>query len=78
MFNYYKYTKKQLIDRIKITKVKDIFNNRESKYIYKNKHLIYFLKYKLVILLIFQNFFLKFLEIHNIPFDCQKIIYEYL
>lgn len=78
MFNYYKYTKKQLIDRIKITKVKHIFNDRESKYINKNKHLIYFLKYKLVILLIFQNFFFKKLEKHNIPFDCQKIIYEYI
>lgn len=76
MDNYYNYTKKQLIMRIKIEKVRPIFS---MKYFHcTKKQLNHFLKDRLVYLLIAQEIILPLLDEKNIPLDCQRRIFENL
>jgi len=76
MINYYNYTKKQLITRIKIERVRPIFSMKY--YNIKKKRFNNFLKEKLVYLLLAQEIILPMLEKKNIPLDCQRLIFENL
>lgn len=76
MENYYCFTKKQLIRKIKIEKVRPIFSI--NYYNITKKKLNYFLKDRLVHLLLAQELLIPLLDKNNIPLDCQKIIFEHL
>lgn len=76
MKNYYEYTKKQLIRKIKIEIVRPIFSM--NYYNITKKKLNYFLKDKLVYLLLAQELVIPLLNKNNIPLDCQRLIFENL
>jgi len=76
MINYYNYTKKQLLRRIKMEKVRPIFSMKY--YNITKKQLNNFLKDRLVYLLLAQEILLPLLNKNNIPLDCQRLIFENL
>lgn len=76
MINYYYYTKKQLITKIKIERVRPIFSMKY--YNITKKQLFNCLKEKLVHLLLAQEIILPLLNKNNIPLDCQRLIFENL
>ena len=74
--NYYNYTKKQLIRRIKMERVRPIFSKKY--YNCTKKQINNFLKDRLVYLLLAQEIILPLFEKKNIPLDCQKMIFQNL
>jgi len=76
MENYYNYTKKQLITRIRIEKVRPIFSMKYYKF--TKKKLNYIKKERLVYLLIAQEMIIPLLNKNNVPLDCQRLIFENL
>ena len=76
MKNYYDYTKKQLLRRIKMETVRPIFSMKH--YNCTKKQLNNFIKDRLVYLLVAQDLVLPLLNKNNIPLDCQRLIFENL